>query len=450
MIRKVLIANRGEIARRVIRTCKRLGIQTVAVYSEADRDALHAAEADESTLIGPPPVAQSYLQIGKIVEAALAHGADAVHPGYGLLSENADFARACVDAGLIFIGPTPEAIAQMGSKVAARAVVEAAGAPIVPGSKGALASAVEAVSFAKEIGFPVMLKASFGGGGIGMQVVETAEELEKAFVSNQNRAKAYFGNGEMFIEKRIVAPRHVEVQVLFDHHGHGVYLFERECSIQRRHQKVVEEAVSPFVDDELRARMGQAALAIGHAIGYRNAGTVEFLVDSDRNFYFLEMNTRLQVEHPVTEMVTGLDLVELQLRIASGEVLPFDQDGIVRSGHAIEVRVYAEDPVKMLPSPGTISHLKLPGGEGIRNDVGVGSGSTVTPFYDPMIGKLIAYGSNRAEAITRLQQALLEYEVEGIKTNLPLLRLIVASEPFHAGDTTTDFITKHQSWLQLQ
>lgn len=450
MIRKVLIANRGEIARRVIRTCRKMGVQTVAVYSEADGDALHVREADESVMIGPAPVAQSYLQIDRIVQAAIEAGADAVHPGYGLLSENSDFARACVDAGLTFIGPTPEAIAQMGSKVAARSVVEAAGAPIVPGSKGALSSPVEAVSFAQSIGFPVMLKASFGGGGIGMQVIETPDELEKAFVSNQNRAKAYFGNGEMFIEKRIVAPRHVEVQVLFDHHGNGVYLYDRECSIQRRHQKVVEEAVSPFVDEALRTKMGEAALAIGQAIGYRNAGTIEFLVDADKNFYFLEMNTRLQVEHPVTEMVTGLDLVELQLRIASGESLPFAQQDISRTGHAIEVRVYAEDPVKMLPSPGTIVRLQLPEGEGIRNDVAVESGSVVTPYYDPMIGKLIAYGSTREEAISRLQAALLEYDVEGIKTNLPLLRLIIAADPFKAGDTTTDFINKHQSWLQLQ
>lgn len=450
MIQKVLIANRGEIARRVIRTCRRLSVKTVAVYSEADRDALHVREADESVLIGPAPVAQSYLQIDRIVAAAVETGADAVHPGYGLLSENADFARACKEAGLTFIGPTPEAIAQMGSKVAARAVVEAAGAPIVPGSKGALASALEAVSFAESIGFPVMLKASFGGGGIGMQVVETAAELEKAFTSNQNRAKSYFGNGEMFIEKRIVAPRHVEVQVLFDHHGRGVYLFDRECSIQRRHQKVVEEAVSPFVDEALRAKMGEAALAIGRAIGYRNAGTIEFLVDADKNFYFLEMNTRLQVEHPVTEMVTGLDLVELQLRIADGQPLSFEQADVTRTGHAIEVRVYAEDPVKMLPSPGTITKLQLPEGEGIRNDVAVDSGSAVTPYYDPMIGKLIAYGSTRTEAISRLQAALLEYQVEGIKTNLPLLRKIVAAKPFHTGDTTTDFITKHQSWLQLE
>lgn len=313
----------------------------------------------------------------------------------------------------------------------------------MPGSEGAVASVEEAVRIAAEIGYPVMLKASYGGGGIGMQVVNSEEELRKAFASNSARAKAYFGNGEMFLEKRVQRPRHVEIQVLCDGHGHGVYLWERECSIQRRHQKVVEEAPSPFVDEALRQRMGEAALAICRAIGYENAGTLEFLVDEEKNFYFLEMNTRLQVEHPITEMITGLDLVEWQLRIAAGEPLGFGQDDIRRDGHAIECRVYAEDPEKMLPSPGTITRMVLPEGEGIRNDVGVESGSEITPFYDPMIGKLIAHGRDRAEAIDRMKQALDAYVIEGIRSNLPLLRAIIASDRFAAGDTTTDFL---ESW----
>lgn len=443
MIQKVLIANRGEIARRIIRTCKQLGVATVAVYSDADESALHVHEADEAVRIGPPPVAQSYLQIHTIVQAALDTGADAVHPGYGLLSENADFARACQAAGLRFIGPSVAAISSMGSKTAARDLMRKAGVPIVPGSQGALDTVADALHMANEIGYPVMLKAAHGGGGIGMQVVCDDTELEKAFASNQTRAKAYFGNGDMFIEKRIVSPRHIEVQVLFDEHGNGVYLWERECSIQRRHQKVVEEAPSNFVDDELRKRMGEAAISAAQAIGYSNAGTVEFLVDNQRNFYFLEMNTRLQVEHPVTEFITGLDLVAWQLRIAAGEALDFTQAEVQREGHAIECRIYAEDPVKMLPSPGTISALALPEGDGIRNDVGVTSGSTVTPFYDPMIGKLIVYAANRTEAIRKMDAALSAYKVEGIKTNIPLLQAIIQAPAYVQGDTTTDFIERH-------
>jgi acetyl-CoA carboxylase, biotin carboxylase subunit len=441
-VRKLLIANRGEIARRIIRTCKKLGIATVAVYSDADMKALHRLEADESVHIGPSPVAQSYLQIERIVEAAKTTGADAVHPGYGLLSENALFASACREAGLLFIGPKEVAIEQMGSKTKARSIMQRAGVPIVPGSDGAVDSVDRALQVAREIGYPVMMKAAHGGGGIGMQVVSSDEEMQKAFASNQARAKAYFGNGEMFIEKYIRDPRHIEIQVLFDAHGNGVHLFERECSVQRRHQKVVEEALSPFVDDELRMRMGHAALAAAAAIGYENAGTVEFLVDSDRNFYFLEMNTRLQVEHPVTECITGLDLVEWQIRIACGEQLPFEQKDIQPSGHAIECRIYAEDPDKLLPSPGTITAFELPAGPGIRNDVGVEAGTEVTPFYDPMIGKLIAHGQDRAEAIARMRQAIDAYRVEGIKTNLPLLRQILSADAFERGDTTTSFISE--------
>lgn len=441
MFRKVLIANRGEIARRVIRTCKRLGIGTVAVYSDADADALHVREADEAVRIGPPPVAQSYLQVDAIVQAALDTGADAVHPGYGLLSEQPAFARAVREAGIKFIGPSADAIAAMGSKIAARSMMKTAGVPIVPGTDGAV-DLSEALSFAEQIGYPVMLKAAHGGGGIGMQVVHNADELSKVFTSNQSRAKAYFGNGEMFVEKVVESPRHIEIQVLFDEHGNGVFLWERECSVQRRHQKVIEEAPSPFVDDELRRAMGQAALKAAQTIGYSNVGTVEFLVDSAKQFYFLEMNTRLQVEHPVTEMITGLDLVELQLKISNGAVLPFTQSDVSLVGHAIECRVYAEDPEKMLPSPGTIEQLTLPTGEGVRNDVGVESGSKVTPYYDPMIGKLIVHAPSRSEAIRRMADALSSYAVTGIKTNLPLLRKVMDSDAFARGDTTTDFLQK--------
>lgn len=442
MVKKLLIANRGEIARRVIRTCRQLGIDTVAVYSDADMKALHVTEADEAVRIGPAPVAQSYLQVEAILAAARATGADAVHPGYGLLSENADFAKSCVDAGLTFIGPPPVAIAAMGSKIEARQAMRKAGVPVVPGSDGAVADVAEAARLAADMGYPVMLKASAGGGGIGMQEVRDEQTLRRAFSANQARAKAYFGSGEMFLEKRIEAPRHIEIQVLFDRYGHGVYLGERECSIQRRHQKVLEEAPSPFMDEDLLARMGEAALTAGRAIGYVNAGTVEFLVDAKRNFYFLEMNTRLQVEHPVTEFVTGLDLVAWQLRIASGESLELPQSEVRRNGHAIEVRVYAEDPVKMLPSPGTITRLELPSGHGVRNDVGVEVGSEVTPYYDPMIGKLIVHADTREEAMEKLKTALDDYIVEGIQTNLPLLQRIVASPAFRAGETTTDFINR--------
>ncbi len=442
MLSKVLVANRGEIARRIIRTCRVMDIATVAVYSDADEKALHVQEADEAVRIGPAPVSQSYLQIEAIVKAAKSSGAEGIHPGYGLLSENATFAQACLDAGLTFIGPSPAAIAAMGGKVQARNIMRRAGVPIVPGSDGAVSDVDAAVEWANRIGYPVMVKASAGGGGIGMQEVGNAEELRQAFPSNQGRATAYFGNGEMFLEKRIMSPRHIEIQLLCDAHGHGVYLWERECSIQRRNQKVVEEALSPFVDGALRNRMGEAALTAARAIGYVNAGTVEFLVDADKNFYFLEMNTRLQVEHPVTEYVTGLDLVAWQLRIASGEPLDFEQADIACDGHAIEVRVYAEDPDRMLPSPGTITHLRLPRGDGVRNDVGVASGSDVPPYYDPMIGKLIVHALTRQDAVTRMQRALDEYEVKGIKTNLPLLRRILSSEAFAQGQTTTDFIER--------
>ncbi|MGG0286894.1 acetyl-CoA carboxylase biotin carboxylase subunit [Peribacillus butanolivorans] len=443
MIRKILIANRGEIASRVIRTCKNLGISTVAVYSEADSEAPFVGYADEAYLLGGSRVQESYLNVKKILEIAKETGVDAIHPGYGFLSENADFARSCEDAGLIFIGPKPEVIQQMGNKVEARKKMEQAGLPLVPGFSRPLIDSAEAAAVAEKIGYPVMLKASAGGGGIGMQAVANADELLKAFEGNQKRAQLFFGNGDMFIEKLIEKPRHIEIQVLADGFGNAVYLWERECSIQRRHQKVVEEAPSSFLDEETRKQMGIAAVKAVKAIGYCNAGTLEFLVDADKNFYFLEMNTRLQVEHPVTEEITGLDLVEQQIKIASGNKLDFTQEEVKREGHSIEVRIYAEDPKTFYPAPGKISGLKLPEGEGIRHELAVQNTSVVSHFYDPMIAKLVVSGGSRNEAIDRLREALNTYKIDGIKTNLPLLKEIIVHEAFSKGDTTTDFIDKY-------
>ncbi|EKN69042.1 acetyl-CoA carboxylase, biotin carboxylase subunit [Schinkia azotoformans MEV2011] len=443
MFTKILIANRGEIAVRVIRTCQKLGIQTVAIYSEADADAPHVKMADESYCIGKPRVHESYLQIEKIIEIAKETGAEAIHPGYGLLSENGAFARKCVEAGITFIGPTAEVIEKMGSKVASRITMIEAGVPVVPGTEEALADVSEAIQVAENIGYPVMLKASAGGGGIGMQVVYNSEELTKAYEGNQKRAQMFFGNGDMYIEKYIGNPRHIEIQLLADQDGNCVYLWERECSIQRRHQKVVEEAPSPFLDEETRTKMGETAVKAAKAIGYHNAGTIEFLVDEEKNFYFLEMNTRLQVEHPVTEEITGTDLVEEQLRVAAGERLRFDQSEIKREGHAIEVRIYAEDPKSFFPSPGTITKLELPEGEGVRHELAVHGSSTVTPFYDPMIAKLIVSAPSREETIERLIEALEDYKIEGIKTNIPMLQQVITHQAFQAGDTTTQFVEKY-------
>ncbi|RXI99974.1 acetyl-CoA carboxylase biotin carboxylase subunit [Anaerobacillus alkaliphilus] len=443
MFKKILIANRGEIAIRVMRTCKQMGIKTVAVYSEADAEALHVKYADEAFLLGPPRVNESYLKVDKIIEIAKQTGAEAIHPGYGLLSENANFARECQKAGLTFIGPSPEVIESMGSKIEARKTMEQANVPIVPGGNEPLVDTDEAASKARDMGFPVMLKASSGGGGIGMQIVQNEEELVKAFASNQKRAQDFFGDGAMYLEKYISNPRHIEIQVLADKEGNTVYLWERECSIQRRHQKVVEEAPSPFLDDETRRKMGEAAVRAAKEIGYVNAGTIEFLVDETKNFYFLEMNTRLQVEHPVTEEITGLDLVEQQLKIAYGELLSFKQEDVRLEGHAIEVRIYAEDPVRFFPSPGQIKAFILPEGENVRNETGVDETSKVTPFYDPMIAKLIVKGSNRSNAIQELQKALAQYHVEGIKTNIPMLQRVAEHEAFLNGDTTTSFVEKY-------
>ncbi|MBI0576822.1 acetyl-CoA carboxylase biotin carboxylase subunit [Neobacillus cucumis] len=443
MFKKILIANRGEIAGRVIRTCKALGIQTVAVYSEADKDALHVKAADEAYLLGPAKVSESYLNIDKIIEIANTSGAEGIHPGYGLLSENAEFARRCEEEGLVFIGPSPEVISKMGSKIEARKLMELAGVPVVPGITSPLADVEEAVETAKRIGYPVMLKASAGGGGIGMQIVRSEDETRKAFESNQKRAVSFFGNGEMFIEKYVENPRHIEIQILADGEGNTVYLWERECSIQRRHQKVVEEAPSPFLDEETRRRMGEAAVKAAKSIGYKNAGTIEFLVDENKNFYFLEVNTRLQVEHPVTEEITGIDLVAEQLQIAWGDTLSFKQSEIKRNGHAIEVRIYAEDPKTFFPSPGKITKFVLPAGPGIRHELGVSEQSVVTPFYDPMIAKLVVKGKDRNEAIEILKDALSRYVVEGIKTNIPMLQKVVGHDSFVSGDTTTNFVEKY-------
>ncbi|OLO36409.1 acetyl-CoA carboxylase biotin carboxylase subunit [Alkalihalophilus pseudofirmus] len=442
MFQKVLIANRGEIALRVIRTCQRLGIKTVAVYSEADAESLHVKQADEAYLIGKPRVNESYLNMEIIIEKAKATGADAIHPGYGLLSENSQFARRCEEEGITFIGPSPEVIASMGSKIEARKAMEKAEVPVVPGITRPLADVEEAVQIATEIGYPVMLKASAGGGGIGMQVVRSDEEIKKAYEGNQKRATDFFGDGAMYIEKFVENPRHIEIQILADQSGHTLYLWERDCSVQRRHQKVVEEAPSPFLDEETRKKMGETAVRAAKAIGYENAGTIEFLVDENKNFYFLEMNTRLQVEHPVTEEITGLDLVEQQLKIACGQLLRLKQEDVQKQGHAIEVRIYAEDPKTFFPSPGKITAFQLPNQPFVRNECAVSEHSVVTPFYDPMIAKLIVKGDDREEAIEYLQQALKSYVVEGIKTNIPMLQQVVEHPSFIAGDVTTNFVAE--------
>lgn len=443
MFTKILIANRGEIAARVIRTCKKMGIKTVAIYSEADQDSPHAKMADEAYCIGKPRVHESYLQMDKIIDVAKQTGAEAIHPGYGLLSENTEFARKIMEAGITFIGPTADVIEKMGSKVASRISMIEAGIPIVPGTEEALADVSEAITTADGIGYPVMLKASAGGGGIGMQIVHNKEELQKAFDGNQKRAQMFFGNGDMYIEKYIANPRHIEIQLLADQFGNCVYLMERECSIQRRHQKVVEEAPSPFLDEVTRKMMGETAVKAAQAIGYQNAGTIEFLVDENKNFYFLEMNTRLQVEHPVTEEITGLDLVEEQLRMAAGEKLRYTQEEIKLEGHAIEVRIYAEDPKTFLPSPGTITKLELPDGEGLRHELAVHETSKVTPFYDPMIAKLVISATSREKAIQRLLEALNQYHIEGIKTNISMLQQVITHPAYLSGDTTTQFVEKY-------
>ncbi len=442
-IRKVLVANRGEIAVRVMRACREMQVATVAVYSAADRDALHVRHADEAYAIGPAPSRDSYLRADAVLDAARRAGADAVHPGYGFLAENAAFAAAVVDQGLTFIGPKAETIELMGEKTSARRVAVAAGVPVVPGSLHPLDDDAAIAAEAARIGYPVMLKAAAGGGGKGMRLVHSAGDVAQAAARARSEAMNAFGDGRIYVEKAILAPRHIEIQLLADHHGNVVHLFERECSIQRRHQKVVEESPSPaaFMTADLRRRMGEMAVALGQSTGYRNAGTLEFLVDRDGNPYFLEMNTRLQVEHPVTEMVTGLDLVKLQIRIAQGEPLPFAQQDLAQRGHAIECRVYAEDPEQsFLPSPGKILALSAPGGPGIRDDSGVYSGCTVPVHYDPLISKLVAWGKDRDEALARMRRAVSEYRVLGIRTTLPFFARVLRDPAFTAGRFDTSFI----------
>src|ERR1700758_2918688 len=442
MFKKVLIANRGEIAVRVIRACREMGIRSVAVYSDVDRASLHVRKADYAYHIGPATASESYLNVAKILDVAKRSGAEAIHPGYGFLSENANFARACRDAGIKFIGPSPESMDMMGSKTRARQNMKKAGVPFVPGSERGL-ELDAAEQLAEQIGYPVMLKAAAGGGGKGMRMVSSPDELRSAYDNARSEAQRAFGDNEVYIEKLIINPRHVEMQIFGDEHGNLVYLGERECSVQRRHQKVLEESPSPIVDDDMRQRMGDIAVRVGKAAGYYNAGTVEFLVDQQRNFYFLEMNTRLQVEHPVTELVTGLDLVHLQIHIAAGERLPFTQDDVMIRGHAIECRIYAEDPDNnYFPSPGKITLLLLPSGPGIRRDSGMYEGWTVPMDYDPLLAKLIGYATDRDQAIARLTRALGEYFVGGIKTNISLFRRILIHPDFRAAKLDTGFLDR--------
>ena len=444
MFKKILIANRGEIACRVIRACREMRIATVAVFSDVDADALHVRMADEAYNIGPAPSNESYLRGEKIIDVAELCGAEAIHPGYGFLSENAEFVRAVNAAGLVFIGPPPEAMEGMGGKISARKIAIEAGVPVVPGTTEPLNSFDDAAQTAARFGYPVMLKASAGGGGKGMRLVSDVSELKSALENAPAEALASFGDDAVYIEKAIVRPRHIEIQIFSDRHGNHVHLGERECSIQRRHQKVIEEAPSPINSQELREQMGACAVMVAKAVNYVGAGTVEFLVsDVDRSFYFLEMNTRLQVEHPVTELVTGIDLVREQINVAFGAPLSFRQEDIKITGHAIECRVYAEDPESnFMPSPGKITRLRVPHGPGVRDDGGVYEGSEVSIYYDPMISKLAVYGSNREQAIDRMHRALIEYEIGGIKTTLPFFREIAVDAEFIAGKIDTAFIER--------
>lgn len=442
MFKKVLIANRGEIAVRVIRSCKSLGIPTVAIYSEADRESLHVKLADEAICVGEATNTDSYLNLANVLMAVEISGADAVHPGYGYFSERQTFAESLERIGVKFIGPPPSAIFSMGDKAEAKKAAIKANCPVVPGSEDVVPTEQEAIELSETIGYPVLLKAVAGGGGRGIRRVDGPDDLVKQWKIAQAEAQASFGNGDMLVEKCVVEPRHVEVQVLFDEHGNGVYCFERECSIQNlRHQKIVEEAPFAGMPESLRKEMGEAAVRVAASVGYWNAGTVEFLVDKDYKFYFLEMNTRLQVEHPVTELITGLDLVHLQLRIAAGEKLPFSQSDLNINGHAIEARITAQDPDNdFAPSTGIVTQWMAPGGIGVRMDTHIYTGFLISPFYDPMIAKLIVYGPDRATAVNRLRVALDEFHVEGIKTNIPFLRRLVRTEGFISGEFSTAFV----------
>lgn len=443
-IQKLLVANRGEIALRVMRSAKEMGIATVAVYSEADRNALHTRFADEAICIGPPASSESYLRIDKILAAAKQTNADAIHPGYGFLSENKEFAIKIKEAGLIFIGPSPEAIEIMGSKLAAKEAVAKFNVPLVPGTSEPIDDIVKAKKVAKEIGYPILIKASAGGGGKGMRVVEDEASFEEQMDRAISEAKSSFGDGSVFIEKFVSSPRHIEFQIFGDHAGNTVHLFERECSIQRRHQKVIEEAPSAILTPELRASMGEAAINVAKSCGYYGAGTVEFIMDEKMNFYFLEMNTRLQVEHPVTEEITGLDLVKLQIKVAQGEDIPFKQEDLHINGHAIEVRVYAEDPANnFLPDIGTLQTYIRPQGHGIRVDDGFEQGMTIPFYYDPMIAKLICHAESREDAIDKMIRAINEYEITGIETTLGFCKFVMEHEAFRSGNFDTKFVEKY-------
>jgi len=442
-ITKIVIANRGEIALRVMRSAKEMGIATVAVYSEADRNALHVRYADEAVCIGPPPSNQSYLVIEKIIAVAKETKAEAIHPGYGFLSENANFARAVKQAGLILIGPSPESMEMMGDKLSAKTAAKKYNIPLVPGTDYAISDVEEAKKVAKEVGFPILIKASAGGGGKGMRVVESAEEFDENLQRAVSEATAAFGDGSVFIERYVTAPRHIEIQVLGDTHGNIVHLFERECSIQRRHQKVVEEAPSSVLTEEIRTAMGNCAVQVAKACNYVGAGTVEFLLDENKNFYFLEMNTRLQVEHPVTEMITGIDLVKEQIKVAEGQKLSFKQEDLSIRGHAMEVRVYAEDPTNnFLPDIGKLKRYVRPQGPGVRVDDGFEEGMDIPIYYDPMIAKLITYGSSRQESIDRMIRAIDEYIIVGCETTLPFCRYVMKHDAFTSGNFDTNFV-KH-------
>ncbi|MFK7809393.1 MAG: acetyl-CoA carboxylase biotin carboxylase subunit [Saprospiraceae bacterium] len=443
-MKKILVANRGEIAIRVMKTARRMGIKTVAVYSEADRNAPHVRFADEAVLVGPAPSSESYLVMDKIIAAAKSTGADGIHPGYGFLSENAKFAKKVADAGITFIGPKEHAITVMGSKLAAKETVLKYDIPMVPGIDEAVTDVEVAKNVAKEIGFPVLIKASAGGGGKGMRIVHTMEELPEQMERAISEAKSAFGDGSVFVEKYVTSPRHIEIQVLADSHDNVLYLFERECSIQRRHQKVVEEAPSVVLTPELRKRMGEAAVLVAKSCDYEGAGTVEFLLDENMNFYFLEMNTRLQVEHPVTELITGVDLVEQQIRVARGEELQIKQEDLTITGHALELRIYAEDPLNdFLPSTGSLDVYIRPEGEGVRLDDGYEQGMDIPIYYDPMLAKLITYGATREEALVRMRKAVVDYKIEGVQTTLPFGKFVFDNEHFVSGDIDTHFVKKY-------
>lgn len=445
-MKKILIANRGEIALRVMRSAKEMGIKTVAIYSEADRNALFVRYADEAVCVGPPPSAQSYLQGDKILDICKELGVDGIHPGYGFLSENADFARKVKKAGITFIGPSAESMDMMGDKLSAKATAKTYNVPMIPGSEGAISDLAEATKLAKEIGFPLLIKASAGGGGKGMRLVEKESEVEEQMKLAISEAISAFGNGAVFIERYASKPRHIEIQVLADNHGNCVYLFERECSIQRRHQKVIEEAPSSVLTPELRKAMGECAVNVAKACNYSGAGTVEFLLDADMNFYFLEMNTRLQVEHPVTEMITGLDLVKEQIKVARGEKLSFKQEDLEINGHSIEVRVCAEDPTNnFLPDIGKLTSYRIPSGPGVRVDDSFEEGMDIPIYYDPMISKLIVHGKDRTEAIEKMLRAIQDYEITGVETTLNFCSFVMKHEAFVSGKFDTGFIKQHYS-----